>query len=583
MKHLFLQAILVYFFAGAMAQGVINNGAHLVLTNNSHLVIDGNYVNQNNGQLNMDGDVWLSGNFENNATVNAIAGADASNTLHMNGDVTQAFTGIYAGVLTLESLSIESGALAELAAGQQMTLKGDFTGNGTFTLLSDATGTASFIVEGSVTGDATAQLYLAETVSGDPHWHYATLPIDVSGGDITGSIFGTPYPHNGDYYAAYWDETLLDYTPIDNGTTVLNTNLRGYAVPKQAAETISFTGTLLNGNQQADFTRQPSGTSAGYNLAGNPYTSGIDLKTIGTTNSVPTNLESTVWIKNDLEFITYNWTSGASTDPEFTGVVPAMQGVWFRVAESSTTGSIQFAADDQTHANNGVYKTSKNNVLRLQIAGENNSDRTVIGFYDEASDDLDAFDSEKIFATSTDKPQLYSIVDNKKMAINGLKNTQDDTRIVPLSITIPGEGLYTISVSNIAEFDLYDKVILEDRQNGNITDLKKQSEYAFTSALANNDPRFNIIFGKMGSTDIDDIVDNMQIYAYNQELYIRSNDHIHGILTIVDALGKTMLQKDIHAGAGLYQTPANLQPGVYVVKITNGQQVQTEKIIISGK
>ena len=67
MKKYFIITLCLIFTTHAFSQGLINNGANIVITNSTYLYIDnGGYVNNPNGEIENDGTIKLTGDWINN-------------------------------------------------------------------------------------------------------------------------------------------------------------------------------------------------------------------------------------------------------------------------------------------------------------------------------------------------------------------------------------------------------------------------------------------------------------------------------------------------------------------------------------
>lgn len=385
-----------------------------------------------------------------------------------------------------------------VSPGVNFTANHTVTVNGNLVLESDATGTASILGNSNlaVSGNSNIQCFLKDYGSKGLFWHYVTVPVDVSGGTVTSEVFGTPYtPGATPYYAFYFDEPNQQYQAISDNSTILSEQMRGYSVPSEADNKLIFEGALVSGTQSVTPTRQGTGSFEGYNLCGNPYPSGIDLATRSTmTGITATNLVETAWIREDGNFITYNWASGTSTSG-FDGIVPPMQAMWFRVTEGNTSGTLQFTDDARVHDNDIVYKQPETNVFKLTATLNGRSDEVIAGFYDQASDGFDAFDSEKMFTDNLEFPQVYTVLDGKELAINGFGNNLEGQKIVPLAYKANQPGEFTFEAANLGEFDPNIKVYLKDKAANKLVDLRKEGSYSFyVQAPVNNADRFELAF-----------------------------------------------------------------------------------------
>lgn len=93
-RYTFLIFITLFFINSLFSQGLVNNGATIVITSSSYLVVDGaglgNYLNKTNstdGAIDIDGTMILKGDWTNNAANNVFINRD------VNGDVSFSSSG----------------------------------------------------------------------------------------------------------------------------------------------------------------------------------------------------------------------------------------------------------------------------------------------------------------------------------------------------------------------------------------------------------------------------------------------------------------------------------------------------------
>lgn len=113
--------------AGAFkAQGLYNNGANIVVSSGTYLVLDGtsgNFRNEtsgNDGVIDLTGTLKLGGNFTNN-----VSSSDAFGTLASGSEVifagtsTQTIGGSSTAVYNFDKITVNSGATVEVTAGKK--------------------------------------------------------------------------------------------------------------------------------------------------------------------------------------------------------------------------------------------------------------------------------------------------------------------------------------------------------------------------------------------------------------------------------------------------------------------------------
>lgn len=472
------------------------------------------------------------------------------------------------------NLTIKSSASLNINPGYDLTIEGDFANDGTFTISSDATGTGSIITKGNVTGSGNNNVNLYLT---SERWWYVSSPVlGATSNDFNQDANNLLY---------WWNETNTG-THGWNQITSLTAleDMRGYAYYKATAgaTTKQLSGDLHTGNYGAtDNLTATDGVpdNEGYNLIGNPYPSPINLGTLPSPTGITvTNLISTVWYRENGAFATYNWTSGDGTNGG-QAIVPGMQGFWVKVDNNEPTGGIIVTNDARTHENpHGLYKNNpnENNIFRLTVNNSDFKDEAVVGFYANAENGLEDYDSEKRFAQSNNCPEIYTIVDNQDLAINGYNSQVEENTVVPLGIQSTTAGQFKFTATN-NDFNTYNEVVLEDQFTGKMVNiLENEYEFAVNEGITNN--RFLLHFGG-APTGIDDgTTGRVQIYAHNKQVYIKNGQE--GQVAIYNILGKTVITEDITENKQVYKINMSDYSGTFVVKYTSNKKVYSQKVTI---
>ncbi len=472
------------------------------------------------------------------------------------------------------NLTIESSASLNINPGYDLTIEGDFANNGTLTISSDATGTGSIITKGNITGSGNNNVNLYLT---SERWWYVSSPVvGATSNDFDQDASNVLY---------WWNETNTG-THGWNQITSLTTleNMRGYAYYKATAgaTTKQLSGNLHSGDYGAtDNLTATDGVpdNEGYNLIGNPYPSPINLDTLPTLTGITlTNIIPTVWYRDNGVFATYNWTSGEGQNGG-QPIVPGMQGFWVKVDNNFATGGIQITNDARTHENpHGLYKKSQieENIFRLTVNNNDFKDEAVIGFYANAGNGVEDFDSEKRFAQSNNCPEIYTIVDNQDLAINGYNSNVDDNTVVPLGIQSITGGQFKFAATD-NDFNIYDEVVLEDQFTGKMVNIL-EDDYAFSVNEGVTNDRFLLHFGG-APTGVDDGANgNVQIYAYNKHVYILSGQA--GQVSIYNILGEPVITENITGNKQVHKINMSNHNGTFVVKYTSNKKVYSQKVTI---
>lgn len=472
------------------------------------------------------------------------------------------------------NLTIESSASLNINSGYDLTIEGDFANNGTLTISSDATGTGSIITKGNITGSGNNNVNLYLTAE---RWWYISSPV-------VGAT-SNDFDQDADNVIYWWNETNTGSHGWNQITSLTALeDMRGYAYYKATtgATTKQLSGDLHTGDYGAtDNLTATDGVpnNEGYNLIGNPYPSPINLDTLPTLTGITlTNIIPTVWYRDNGVFATYNWTSGEGQNGG-QPIVPGMQGFWVKVDNNFATGGIQITNDARTHENpHGLYKNNqnKNNIFRLTVNNNNFKDEAVIGFYANAGSGVEDYDSEKRFAQSNNCPEIYTIVDNQDLAINGYNSNVDDNTVVPLGIQSIIGGQFKFAATDNG-FNTYDQVILEDQFTGKMVNIL-EDDYEFTINEGVSDDRFLLHFGGAPAGINDGAGNSIEIYAFNKQVYIKNTQP--GQVAIYDILGKPVITDDIAGEKQVHKIDMSKYNGTFVVKYTSDKNVYSQKVTI---
>ncbi len=478
--------------------------------------------------------------------------------------------------VTLETTTTDTCGSLIIKPNCGISINGELTLWNDLRIISDSSGMGSLIDNGTLTVlDSTlTQLYLG-TNSTLRNWRYVSIPVPA----CNSSIFQAAIDTNKLYY---WDEPCHDWTEITDNTTPLNV-MQGYAVGIPHDTTITFTGVVNTSIQSKGFTRTP-GDYEGYNLAGNPFPSAIDIGSgawgLGVT---AVNLETTIWYRSDGNFAIYNILAklGSNGGGRY---IPAMQAFWVKVADGYTNGSITFKNEARVHDTTDFYdnKAHCQDVIRLEAKREGYKDEALIAFFSNASYGFDDYDSEKRFASNENYPQIYSIVKDKKLAINSLREPSNDTLRISLGFKTLKTGEITIEATNIQYFNPLLNVFLEDRYNGKIICLDENPQYQFfVKEPINTTNRFQLLICNNSSVGIEEPYSFNEMYFYNGMLHIPGElQKRKANLFIYNVYGQLVYKNEAgNSLPGKYKL--NLVDGIYIAQfIKESRIIATKKILV---
>lgn len=481
-----------------------------------------------------------------------------------------------------ESASIHS---LTLSPSSKLTIStGTLTATNAITLQSDATGTATLKNSGTYSGNITAQQYLGTA----RNW-YVSSPVSSASAPATNVDYYYEYVEAGDNNptgqpgssTVYW-KGLANGSTMDVG--------KGYIAKTNAGTTVAFSGTPNNGNITTlfDLTRNES-AGKGFNLVGNPYPSYINWTSVAAANP---NLDNTYYyrtqnIDNSYAFVTWNGagntfvnSKGGTANTTITSLIPPTQAFWVRVKSGTTATKMHFNNDMREHRddNGNLMKMPRRDTrptVRMQLQNGNNADEMLIYQDADANNDYDSYDSPKMLNNSTTLPDLYSIVGNERLVINGFGTIYHNME-VPLGFSLKSAASLRIKASELNYLPVGMSVYLLDKLTNTQTQLTSETEYSFTTTEANinNESRFSLVFKSLGSTtsvnESELSKHTVFVNAQNELVIIAAENSRYAIYTIVGEM--------ISAGAIANKALIinSIAKGVYIVNVNN----QSSKVII---
>jgi len=500
---------------------------------------------------------------------------------------------------TTQDFTIGSGKQMIVEQGARVTLR-DLTNNGILKLNATSAGFASLILNSYTRGTgATEEIQLYLTGGGsdfleDYKWHYISSPVtSLSTNTFTGVtpdlaqfIESRPALSLLQGWVAY--DGYVYSTGLSNGPTFSSlTPGKGYNFWDIANNTFTFGGLLNTSNAAMSLSYSGVPSKHGYNLLGNPFSSGLNWNDIITNVyfAYPLNTSKSLYFTRDN--VQCSYISGVGIPEDVTGIIPPMQG--FFTKTSSTGNTITLPAAARTHNNiHSTYKGSsviplvrlmlKRNIVTL--------DETVVRFDDLAKSDLDNdFDAVKMFISAT-RTQIYSSGGGTNYAINGQPYPETFVEI-PIVFNSSKDTIYTISATQLQGLDNYD-VSLKDNSTGFIADLKSTSVVTFSAGTGTVVDRFVLKISAITTgIEIPAGSKNMfNIYNANNMINIQTItdewDGKSGSVKVLDLTGKTVsdLSNTEFRKSSVTQVQSPSAKGLYVVEIRAGMKRYVGKVVI---
>lgn len=447
-------------------------------------------------------------------------------------------------------------------------------------------------------------------------YNYLGTPVAFAAGEN----FKTIYP--GITYALYHNETN-NYFYNSSGANIPG---RGLAVkePTLAAVpatnelvTAKFKGVSQNGNISLALANSNTATNnqLGYNLAGNPYASNIDLVKLYALNNGKNNgvnaspvISATFYLWDNQANNTYvqqgssyqgqayaifnaaagtrgtgNSAVGAYRNSAVakkipTSILPVGQGFMVKSLAKNTT--LQFnntVRTSQTAEFSFLGKGAKEAEddrfwLTLTTPSQLKSSMAVV-YFEGGSQDLGVEDSENKGGSDA----LFSIAGDAQLVIDG-RSTFVVKDQVKLGTRHFVAGTYTIGIEKQeGVFANGQSIYLKDLQTGIITDLT-QGSYSFTANSGEATGRFEIVYEQDAVLGTGEVKEEITLYRDQNDFVVRAASKKINALEVYDANGRLIYQMNPQSKTAVIDS-SRLAKGIYLVRVKQEDQISVRKIL----
>ncbi|MFZ4399435.1 MAG: T9SS type A sorting domain-containing protein [Bacteroidales bacterium] len=451
----------------------------------------------------------------------------------------------------------------------------DLTINDSLILQSDVSGTASLIDNGTLhTITNIVERYIPHTFTDE--FHMLASPV-------ANQPISPVFNQTDGFYL--WNEATANWIEYSNMPNFATANGgynfipgKGYAVSYPANVTKRFIGSLNTGSISIPLT-YTAGMFSGWNFIANPYPSAINWNaTSGWSRNLLSDAgsgEKAMWIWNPAAANYGAYISNAALGTNnISRTISTAQGFWVK---ANNAGILSMNNDVREHSDQLFLKsnTSTSDMLRLSVKGTSNSysDELILKFGNLT--DLEG--AEKMFSIESTAPAIYSTKQNKNWSINLLTSVADHA-VIPIGFKAGVNGNYTISVSDVNSFISPTYTYLKDLKTNTLTDLNQNATYTFTAASTDNTNRFQLLFAATPLTISNASIQLCSIYAYENKIYINSNESIQQI-NIFNSLGQLVKSIGKTNGKAIISMK-EYASAYYIVKVVTEKNAYTEKVFV---
>ena len=460
-------------------------------------------------------------------------------------------------------------------------------------LESISTSYSSLILNGTVSGDIAYERHVNSAAGGGTETGNNDLVTPPLSGQtfgafraanpnmLSGTIGGSPAFFFGPFNNATGEYVAYN---MSDDASVLTAGV-GYRTGSTDNGTFTFTGTAENGTVTVPV---DASTTSDWYLIGNPYPSYMkvqdflnDLMNSGLIDESATGLYGYDGAASD------GWTIYNLLTVDATTVIAPGQGFF---VQAEAAGNITFAPDMRTTGTGDDFilgRSSPLQFLKLGISSNDESYATDLYFNASASLGLDTGYDASLWNGSAPEFSVYShLVEDSTgvpMAIQALHS--DDLYsnvVVPLGVNANGNEQLSFGIleSTLPETM---KVYLEDTVNGTIT-LLTQGAYTITpNQDMSGTGRFFLRFEEDALGTLENGLDVLEVYADHKGKAIVVNGLVPGTtrLGLYDLQGRKVLEQNLVVNEMKQSIDvSNLNDGVYVVELNNGNGRKARKLIL---
>ena len=298
----------------------------------------------------------------------------------------------------------------------------------------------------------------------------------------------------------------------------------GYLYGNLSDVELVFTGTAItSGTQNVTLDYTEGAEFVGWNLVGNPF--GVEAYI-------------------DRPFYRMN-TSGQINGTTETGSIGVMEGV-FVIATNE---------EQMPFSTQPIVK--KGSTLALNL----NSSHTVL---DRAIVRFDEGQQLPKFQLNKNHTKVYFTMDGKDYAIV----RSEEMGAMPVNFKAEDNGTYSLNFnSENVEFSY---LHLIDNMTGNDIDLLKTPSYSFEAKTTDYESRFKLVFAT-GDNSNDDT------FAFYSNGSFVINNEGNAELQVIDITGRIVKSESVN---GCTNVNVNAIPGVYMLRLVNGDNVKVQKVVV---
>ncbi len=439
------------------------------------------------------------------------------------GGETAASNGVgYAlGQASISTLTLDANDQMTVTENSTLTVNGTLTNNDPANLILEE---GAQLIHNSANVKATVKRNIVPYTSDDNGWYFIASPVleSITPSTVNGLL-------NGVYDLYYYDEPTYYWMNYRNNAFNLAYK-QGYLYASNANTPLQFAGTLTPSNSSVTLSDLSHSATVlnGFNLVGNPFACNATV---------------------DKSFYITDETGSSIILADNGRQVKPCEGIFVQATISNTSVTFTKA---------GAKGRSLSNSFDLTLTqGRTTIDRARVQLGNEES--LDKFN-----LSDNTSSQIYFSQNGRNFAVTSISGENE----LPLNFEAMRDGIYTLNIE-LGSLNLGYLHLIDNLTDANI-DLLSTPSYTFEAKTSDHASRFKLVFDASDAETNDSFV-----YVANGQLHVINQGEAE--LQIIDVMGRILHNETI---TGSFDMPLNLVAGTYILRLSNANQVLTQKVII---
>ena len=375
--------------------------------------------------------------------------------------------------------------------------------------------------------------------TGTGNWYLIASPLadnvdPTTVGMITDNLGATATSETSTYDLYRFDQTQSDEWRNYRSATFNLANGTGYLYANKNDVTLTFAGLPYSGNSKVvTLSNNPGDNTttqlAGYNLVGNPFT----------VNAYIGDRDFYV-MNNGTEIILADRVAEGAAE-----YIEPMEGIFVIATEETEQLTFTTTAPESKGASLALNVSKNRGVV----------DRAMVRFSESRT--------LPKFQLRNNSTKVYIPQDNIDYAVVSAEAMGE----LPVNFRANENGSYTLSFTS--EEVSFSYLHLIDNMTGNDVDLLQTLSYTFDALTTDYESRFKLVFATGNAAD-----DSFAFYSNGN--WIINNDG-RATLQVIDVTGHILSSETVN---GSVSTTINAAPGVYMLRLVNGDNVKVQKVVV---